>query len=110
MSIPVYLFVGFLDAGKTSFVQETLEDPDFNTGEKTLLVLCEDGEAEYDPAKFAGGNVTIFPVEKEGDLSVALFKEYQRQHRVDRVLIEYNGMWNLPALYDACLLYTSRCV
>lgn len=101
MSIPVYLFVGFLDAGKTSFVQETLEDPDFNTGEKTLLVLCEDGEAEYDPAKFAGGNVTIFPVEKEGDLSVALFKEYQRQHRVDRVLIEYNGMWNLPALYDA---------
>lgn len=101
MAIPVYLFTGFLDGGKTSFVQETLEDPEFNTGEKTLLVLCEDGEVEYDTAKFAGGNVTVFPVENEADLSVALFKEYQRAHRIDRVLIEYNGMWNLQTLFDA---------
>ena len=39
MSIPVYLFTGFLDAGKTAFIQETLEDPGFNTGEKTLVLL-----------------------------------------------------------------------
>lgn len=101
MAIPVYLFTGFLDGGKTSFVQETLEDPEFNTGEKTLLVLCEDGEVEYDTSKFAGGNVTVFPVENESDLSVALFKEYQRAHRTDRVLIEYNGMWNLETLFNA---------
>lgn len=101
MAIPVYLFAGFLDAGKTSFVQETLEDPDFNTGEKTLMVLCEEGEEEYAPEKFAGGNVRFLTVEKESDLSVSLFKEYQRTHRIDRVLIEYNGMWNLQSLYDA---------
>ena len=46
MAVPLYVFLGFLEAGKTSFIQETLEDPDFNTGEKTLLVLCEDGEVE----------------------------------------------------------------
>ncbi|MFQ7002613.1 MAG: hypothetical protein ACLRRT_02295 [Ruthenibacterium lactatiformans] len=51
MSIPVYLFTGFLDAGKTAFIQETLEDPGFNTGEKTLVLLCEEGENEYRPAK-----------------------------------------------------------
>ncbi len=101
MAIPVYLFTGFLEAGKTSFVQETLADPDFNTGEKTLMVLCEEGEEEYDPSKFAGGNVDFMTVENEADLCVALFKEYQRKHRIDRVLIEYNGMWNLQSLYDA---------
>ncbi len=45
MSIPVYLFTGFLDAGKTAFIQETLEDPGFNTGEKTLVLLCEETSA-----------------------------------------------------------------
>ena len=57
MPVPVYLFRGFLDAGKTTFVQETLEDPEFNTGEKTLLLLCEEGEIEYDAARFAGGAI-----------------------------------------------------
>ena len=63
MAIPVYLFVGFLEAGKTTFVQETLEDPDFNTGEKTLMVLCEEGEQEYEAGRFAGGNVRFMTVE-----------------------------------------------
>lgn len=33
--IPVYLFTGFLDAGKTKFIQETLEDVRFNNGESS---------------------------------------------------------------------------
>ena len=51
--IPVYLFTGFLDAGKTSFIQETLEDPQFNSGEKTLILMCEEGEEELRPLAFA---------------------------------------------------------
>ena len=47
--IPVYLFTGFLDAGKTTFIQETLEDPQFNDGQKTLILLCEEGETELSP-------------------------------------------------------------
>ena len=94
MSIPVYLFTGFLDAGKTAFIQETLEDPGFNTGEKTLVLLCEEGENEYRPERFAGGNVSFLPVEEQAGLTTAFLKDYQKKHRVDRVLIEYNGMWN----------------
>ena len=101
MSIPVYLFTGFLDAGKTAFIQETLEDPGFNTGEKTLVLLCEEGENEYRPERFAGGNVSFLPVEAQAGLTTAFLKDYQKKHRVDRVLIEYNGMWPLQALYDA---------
>ena len=103
MSIPVYLFTGFLDAGKTAFIQETLEDPGFNTGEKTLVLLCEEGENEYRPERFAGGNVSFLPVEEQAGLTTAFLKDYQKKHRVDRVLIEYNGMWptkHIPELYD----------
>ena len=57
--MPVYLFTGFLDSGKTTFIQETLEDPNFNGIEKTLVILCEEGEVELEPAKFADYNVDI---------------------------------------------------
>ena len=46
MDIPVYLFTGFLESGKTKFIQETLEDRRFNKGERTLLLVCEEGEEE----------------------------------------------------------------
>ena len=46
--IPMYVFTGFLESGKTKFIQETLEDPRFNSGEKTLLLVLEEGEEEYD--------------------------------------------------------------
>ena len=37
--IPVYLFVGFLESGKTKFIQETFEDPNFDSGDKTTYYL-----------------------------------------------------------------------
>ena len=58
--IPVYLFTGFLDAGKTTFIQETLEDTEFNDDNlPTLLLVCEEGEGEYNPDKFAIKNIDI---------------------------------------------------
>lgn len=47
-NIPMYVFTGFLESGKTKFIQETLEDERFNAGEKTLLLVFEEGEEEYD--------------------------------------------------------------
>lgn len=101
MSIPVYVFCGFLDGGKTAFMQETLEDPEFNTGEKTLLLLCEEGENKFDAARFAGGNVTILPIDDQESLTETFLSEYQKKHRIDRVLVEYNGMWPMEQLYNA---------
>ena len=36
--LPCYLFVGMLASGKTKFIQETMEDPQFDSGDKTLLL------------------------------------------------------------------------
>ena len=55
--VPVYLFTGFLEGGKTKFIQETMEDPRFNKGERTLLLLCEEGEEEYDISTYPAKNV-----------------------------------------------------
>lgn len=101
MDIPVYLFTGFLESGKTRFIQETLEDKRFNNGEKTLLLLCEEGVEEYDPARFFGKNVFIEPVQEESDLSEKLLLRLQKQHSAERVLVEYNGMWQLKSLFNA---------
>lgn len=98
--IPVYLFTGFLDAGKTKFIQETLEDVRFNNGESTLLLLCEEGEEEYDPSTFSGKNVFIETIEEQEELTPSNLERLQKKHAVERVVIEYNGMWMLDTLYQ----------
>ena len=101
MEIPVYLFVGFLESGKTKFIQETLEDSRFNKGEKTLLLLCEEGMKEYEPSRFLFGDVFVHRVEEESDLTPKLYKELLKQHKFTRVIVEYNGMWMLRALFES---------
>ena len=98
--IPLYLFTGFLDAGKTSFIQETMADPRFSSdGEKTLLLLCEEGEEEYDKEKFAGGeNVTIVTVSDQSEMTAQYLRNLTAKYHSDRVVLEYNGMWPMSVL------------
>ncbi|MBQ9802150.1 MAG: GTPase [Clostridia bacterium] len=100
-NIPVYLFTGFLEAGKTKMIQETLEDENFNDGCKILLLVCEEGIEEYDPSRFWGQNVRQVVVEKESDLTPAFLDKLTKEHKIDRVMIEYNGMWQLDTLYES---------
>lgn len=92
MAIPVYVFTGFLDAGKTRFMQGTLEDERFNAGEKTLLLVCEEGEEEYDPSTFSGSNVHIEMVEDQDALTDADLEAMRKKYRAERVCVELNGM------------------
>lgn len=101
MEIPVYLFTGFLDAGKTSFIQKTLEDPRFNQGENTLLLLCEEGEVDYNPSAFSGRHVFIETISSQEELTADLLDRKCKKHACERVLVEYNGMWLLDTLYNA---------
>ena len=101
MEVPVYLFTGFLESGKTKFIQETLEDKRFNAGERTLLLVCEEGVEEYDPTLFASPNVFVEVVDEEEKLTEATLLQLQKKHRAKRVMVEYNGMWQLQTLMDA---------
>lgn len=99
--ISVYLFLGFLDSGKTKFIQETLEDPRMETGERTMLLICEDGEEEYTPEKFQVKNVAIERIEKPEDLNEGNLYFLTRKTRAKRVVVEYNGTWLLQQFFDA---------
>lgn len=99
--IPVYLFTGFLEGGKTKFIQETLEDGRFNKGEPTLLLVCEEGIEEYAPEQFSGHRVKLKVVENEADLTPENLVQWLAKAEAERVLVEYNGMWMLDSLYGA---------
>ena len=98
--IPVYLFTGFLDAGKTRFIQETLEDETFNNGDRMLLLVCEEGIEEYEPDTFAASNIYKEVIESEAELTSANLAALLKKHRCSYVIVEYNGMWTLDTLYN----------
>ena len=100
MEIPVYLFTGFLDSGKSTFLQSTLEDKRFNNGERTLVLLCEEGEVELNPGSFSGKNVTVQKVDSADILTTTQLSAWQKGCRAQRVMIEYNGMWAMDTLFS----------
>ena len=99
--VPVYLFTGFLESGKTKFIQETLEDRRFCNGERTLLLVCEEGEEEYAPDQFADKNVFIRVINSQEELNAEALKRFLDETKSARVVVEYNGMWLLDVLYGA---------
>ena len=112
MDIPVYLIAGFLDAGKTTFINGILRDG-FAAEDRTLLLCCEEGELSYDPKVL--GNVFTYTVEDEDDLTPALLKKLEKQYRPKQVIVEYNGMWSMETLYREVLpanwiLYQIMCL
>lgn len=99
--ISVYLFLGFLDSGKTKFIQETLEDPRMETGERTLLLVCEEGDEEYIPEKFAVKNVAKVTLEGADELTEENLASLTEKYKAQRVVVEYNGTWLLQQFFDA---------
>jgi len=97
--IPVYVFTGFLDAGKTKFIQETLEDPRFNAGERTLLLVCEEGEEEYDFSTYPHPNVYLEIIDQQ-TVTTKELQALAKKHKAQRVVAELNGMLLVGDLYS----------
>ena len=95
MDIPVYLFTGFLESGKTTLIRDTLIDPEFTDREKTLLICCEEGMEEYDPMFLKRLNTSIEYVEEFSDITLEFYEKLQEKYHPDRVMIELNGTWNV---------------
>lgn len=101
MNVSVYLFTGFLEAGKTKFIEETMKDPEFNDGKrKYLIISCEDGEEELTPDMF-GQNVSFSSFDDEQRLTTDRLSAMQKRANAEIVVVEYNGMWSLDKFYNA---------
>lgn len=101
--VPVYLFTGLLESGKTSFIRDTLNDRGFHRGEKTLVILCEEGMEELDEAELARKNVFCEHIEDQEQLTAEFFEKCEALHEPQRVMIEYNGMWKLESVTEGTL-------
>lgn len=100
MEIPVYLINGFLESGKTSFITETLKDPEFSGKERTLIISCEEGEVEYDEKALAESCADIVSIEDREELTTEALNAFQSHYRPQRVMIECNGMWSMEELVE----------
>ena len=96
--IPVYAFTGFLDSGKTKFIQETFEDERFNAGERTLLLVFEEGEEEYDLSTYPHKNVYVEVLDQQ-TVTTKQLQALQKKYRAERVVAELNGMQQVGDLY-----------
>ena len=96
--IPVYAFTGFLDSGKTKFIQETLEDPRFNAGERTLLLIFEEGEEEYDISTYPHQNVFLEVLDQQ-TVTTKELQALAKKHKAQRIVAELNGMQLVGDLY-----------
>ena len=101
--IPLYLITGFLDSGKTTLLTDTLNMDYFNDGQRTVLLMCEDGETEYDQQQLSHRNCRMIPVEDREQLTTDFLMEVDRRYQPERVLLEYNGMWPIQHLRDTKL-------
>lgn len=99
IQIPVYVFTGFLDSGKTKFIQETLEDTRFNAGERTLLLVFEEGEEEYDFSTYPHQNVYMEVLDQE-TVTTKQLHALAKKYRAQRVVAELNGMQLVGDLYS----------
>lgn len=101
MAVPVYLFTGFLESGKSTFIQETFEDARFEDGKRCLLLVCEQGETEYDESRFALKHFRVEYVQTQEELTAERLLLLQREFLPEKIVVECNGMWMLDELYAA---------
>ena len=101
--IPVYLFTGFMDSGKTSLVEETLFENEFTDGAKGLIIMCEDGDVAYNVDKLRTVNFKVTEIENEEDFTEAKLNEINDSFMPEQVFIEYNGTWGIDKVLETKL-------
>jgi hypothetical protein len=98
--LPVYMFTGLLESGKTSFIRDTLNDGEFEDGEKSVYILCEEGEVEIDPELLRKNLITVVKIEERELFTEDYLNQIEEKYRPDRILLEVNGMWKPNDLVD----------
>ncbi|MBR3636998.1 MAG: GTPase, partial [Lachnospiraceae bacterium] len=94
----VFIINGFLESGKTEFIKFTMQQEYFRIKGKTMILLCEEGEVEYDDALLKQTNSVVEVIEKKEDLLGSTLLNLEKKHKPDRIIIEYNGMWPMANL------------
>lgn len=91
---PVFVINGFLESGKTEFIKYTISQPYFQTEGTTLLIVCEEGVEEYEAELLKRTKTVMEVIEDEEEFTTAYLMELEKKYKPERIIIEFNGMWN----------------
>lgn len=91
---PLFLINGFLEAGKTEFLSYTMSQDYFQAEGKTLLIVCEEGDTEYDEELLKSTRTSVVYADSIDQITPERLTELELLYNPERVLIEWNGMWN----------------
>ena len=100
MEVPVYLFTGVMDSGKTSLITQTLLENDFGAGARTLILACEDGDVEYDEEKLQEMKAIVVGVSSQEEFTKEYLEDCDKTLKPDQVFIEYNGTWDAATILE----------
>ena len=79
-----------MDSGKTKLIKDTLIQQEFTKNSKTLLLVCEDGEEEYDESAMKANQISIEYLKDPNMLQKKVMEELIRKYQPDQIFIEYN--------------------
>lgn len=100
IEIPIYLITGFLESGKTTFINFTVAQDYFQINEPTLLITTEEGEVEYDEKELLKYNTVLEVVESQEQFTPEYLKKLKRRYNPERVILEYNPLWSVKKLEE----------
>lgn len=95
---PVYVINGFLESGKSEFISYTISQPYFQSRQTTLLIVCEEGEVEYEEAMLKKTRTVCEYIEEQADFTPETLLALEKKHKPERIIIEWNGMWNFKEM------------
>lgn len=90
----VYFVNGFIEAGKTTFIKELISRESFRISGKTLILLCEEGDLEYDVADLEESNAVLEVIETEDEFNEENISGIEKKYSPNQVVVEFNGMWD----------------
>lgn len=103
MEVAVDIFTGFLDSGKTALITDAIENSDFREGERTILIVCEEGEEEYDEKLLEERGIIKLDLEEEDEFNEYFLEGLELNYRPDHILVEYNGTWGMDTVLETKL-------
>lgn len=100
VEVPVFLINGFLESGKSTLIKTIINQDSKLQKLDTLLIVCEQGEVEYDDEFISENKIKLVNVSKEEELTKEFFLKLDKEFYPARVVIEYNGFYDADKLED----------
>ena len=108
--LPIFVINGFLEAGKTQFMKFTMQQEYFQTEGNTLLIVCEEGEEEYDKELLESTHTTVKYIDDISDFTKEKMVEFTKEVDPERILIEWNGLWEQDKIQIPDIWYVNQMI